>query len=84
MMITWVHLALRFIEYIDICCIEMVINSLCVLLSFDLFDDSYRHLLCWCTVGTSRRPGFGRNVRRESADRRHLANGQAVAGPDGP
>jgi len=82
MMVTWVHLALRFIEYIDICCIEMVINSLCVLLSFDLFDDGPRYLLCWCAFAPSRRPGFGRNVRRESEEERNYSsNGLDEAQP---
>ena len=41
MITTWVHLALRFIGVVNISCIEMLVNSFCVLLSFDI-------AFCWC------------------------------------
>ena len=68
-MITWIHLALRFIEYMNLCCIEMLINSLCLVLSFDVTQDGALQLFCWCTGKREERHGFGRNVRHRRRGR---------------
>ena len=39
MMTTWIHLALRFIQYTNISCVETLVNSLCVVLSFDITNE---------------------------------------------
>ena len=48
MITTWVHLALRLIGVVNISCIEMLVNSFCVLLSFDITSDGVLNLFCWC------------------------------------
>eukprot|EP01083_Nonionella_stella_P092295 258334_1 len=63
MMTTWVHLALRFVNFANIHCVETFVNCLCVVMSFDITSDGYFNLFCWCQSNMGHRHGYGRNVR---------------------
>lgn len=70
MLVTWVHLALRFVDCANLCCLEMAVNSLCVVASFDVASCD----LCWCARtehAEPRRIAYGRNVRNRSGDARN-------------
>ena len=79
MMTTWIHLALRFIEYINISCVETLINCLCVVLSFDITNQGYFQVFCWCGVNIGHKHGYGRNIRskkrRDSQQDQQQQNG---------
>ena len=74
MMTTWIHLALRFIEYINISCIETLVNCLCVVLSFDITHDGILKLFCWCGFNIGHKHGYGRNIRKNDNDNNNNNN----------
>eukprot|EP00485_Elphidium_margaritaceum_P006207 CAMPEP_0202703698 /NCGR_PEP_ID=MMETSP1385-20130828/16522_1 /ASSEMBLY_ACC=CAM_ASM_000861 /TAXON_ID=933848 /ORGANISM="Elphidium margaritaceum" /LENGTH=173 /DNA_ID=CAMNT_0049361597 /DNA_START=628 /DNA_END=1149 /DNA_ORIENTATION=+ len=86
MITTWVHLALRFIECANIACIETLINSMCVLLSFDITADGLARLCCWCRQSLGHSHGYGRSVRprTHAASSSNNENGGSYSRPATP